>query len=97
MEKKMEKMRNEIVGQNKFYGAIAALGIAMVGMMSSGMIDNAYSLNEHSGDFMHGFVLGIVLVMEFYAVSGIGKNLKALKREVSRSRQFPARQVCRSQ
>lgn len=27
MEKKMEKMRNEIVGQNKFYGAIAALGI----------------------------------------------------------------------
>ena len=111
MEKKMEKMRNEIVGQNKFYGAIAALGIAMIGMMSSGMIDNAYSLNEHYGDFMHGFVLGIVLVMEFYAVSGIGKNLKALKdekklarlymnfmmREVSRSRQFPARQVCRSQ
>lgn len=77
MEKKMEKMRNEIVGQNKFYGAIAALGIAMVGMMSSGMIDNAYSLNEHSGDFMHGFVL----VMEFYAVFGIGKNLKALKDE----------------
>lgn len=38
MEKKMEKMRNEIVGQNKFYGAIAALGIAMIGMMSSGMI-----------------------------------------------------------
>ena len=29
MEKKMEKMRNEIVGQNKFYGAIAALGIAI--------------------------------------------------------------------
>lgn len=29
---------------------------------------------------MHGFVLGIVLVMEFYAVFGIGKNLKALKR-----------------
>ena len=31
MEKKMEKMRNEIVGQNKFYGAIAALGIAQFG------------------------------------------------------------------
>ena len=80
MEKKMEKMRNEIVGQNKFYGAIAALGIAMIGMMSSGMIDNAYSLNEHSGDFMHGFVLGIVLVMEFYAVFGIGKNFKDEKK-----------------
>ena len=88
MEKKMEKMRNEIVGQNKFYGAIAALGIAMVGMMSSGMIDNAYSLNEHSGDFMHGFVLGIVLVMEFYAVSGIGKNLKALKDEKKLARLY---------
>lgn len=81
-------MRNEIVGQNKFYGAIAALGIAMVGMMSSGMIDNAYSLNEHSGDFMHGFVLGIVLVMEFYAVSGIGKNLKALKDEKKLARLY---------
>ena len=57
MEKKMEKMRNEIVGQNKFYGAIAALGIAMIGMMSSGMIDNAYSLNEHYGDFMQYSVL----------------------------------------
>ena len=88
MEKKMEKMRNEIVGQNKFYGAIAALGIAMVGMMSSGMVDNAYSLNEHSGDFMHGFVLGIVLVMEFYAVSGIGKNLKALKDEKKLARLY---------
>ena len=88
MEKKMEKMRNEIVGQNKFYGAIAALGIAMIGMMSSGMIDNAYSLNEHSGDFMHGFVLGIVLVMEFYAVFGIGKNLKALKDEKKLARLY---------
>lgn len=88
MEKKMKKMRNEIVGQNKFYGAIAALGIAMIGMMSSGMIDNAYSLNEHSGDFMHGFVLGIVLVMEFYAVSGIGKNLKALKDEKKLARLY---------
>lgn len=88
MEKKMEKMRNEIVGQNKFYGAIAALGIAMIGMMSSGMIDNAYSLNEHYGDFMHGFVLGIVLVMEFYAVSGIGKNLKALKDEKKLARLY---------
>ena len=64
MEKKMERMKNEIVGQNKFYGAIAALGIAMVGMMSSGMVDSAYSLNEHYREFMHGFVLGIVLVME---------------------------------
>ena len=84
MEKKMEKMRNEIVGQNKFYGAIAALGIAMVGMMSSGMVDNAYNLNEHSGDFMHGFVLG----MEFYAVFGISKNLKALKDEKKLTRLY---------
>ena len=88
MEKKMERMKNEIVGQNKFYGAIAALGIAMIGMMSSGMIDNAYSLNEHSGDFMHGFVMGIVLVMEFYAVFGIGKNLKALKDEKKLTRLY---------
>lgn len=88
MEKKMEKMRNEIVGQNKFYGVIAALGIAMIGMMSSGMVDSAYSLNEHSGDFMHGFVMGIVLVMEFYAVSGIGKNLKALKDEKKLARLY---------
>lgn len=88
MEKKMERMKNEIVGQNKFYGVIAALGIAMIGMMSSGMIDNAYSLNEHSGDFMHGFVMGIVLVMEFYAVSGIGKNLKALKDEKKLTRLY---------
>ena len=88
MEKKMEKMRNEIVGQNKVYGAIAALGIAMVGMMSSGMVDSAYSLNEHSGEFMHGFVLGMVLVMEFYAVSGIGRNLKALKDEKKLARLY---------
>ena len=37
---------------------------------------------------MHGFVLGIVLVMEFYAVSGIGKNLKALKDEKKLARLY---------
>lgn len=79
MEKKMEKMQNEIVGQNKFYGAIAALGIAMIGMMSSGMLDHAYASNPHYGDFMHGFVLGIALVLEIYAVFGISRNLKAMK------------------
>lgn len=79
MEKKSEKMRNEIVGQNKCYGAIAALGIAMVGMMSSGMLDNAYNFNPHYGDFMHGFVLGIALVIEIYTLFGIAKNLKAMK------------------
>ena len=37
---------------------------------------------------MHGFVLGIVLVMEFYAVIGIGKNLKALKDEKKLARLY---------
>ena len=48
MEKKMEKMKNEIKTQNRFYLIIAALFLIAQCTNTSGVLTSAYT-NPHSG------------------------------------------------
>lgn len=108
MEKKMEKMKKEIKTQNRFYLIIAALFLIAQCTNTSGVLTSAYT-NPHSAEFVHGFVLGLVIVVEIFVILQFCKNSKALKDEAllnvcttnammnahSRLRLSPARKVYR--
>ena len=55
MEKKIMKMKQEIADQNRFYGAVAVLGLIAVCAMSSGVITSRYT-DIHAAEFAHGFI-----------------------------------------
>ena len=80
MEKKMEKMKKEIKTQNRFYLIIAALFLIAQCTNTSGVLTSAYT-NPHSAEFVHGFVLGLVIVVEIFVILQFCKNSKALKDE----------------
>ena len=67
MEKKMEKMKKEIKTQNRFYLIIAALFLIAQCTNTSGVLTSAYT-NPHSAEFVHGFVLGLVIVVEIFVI-----------------------------
>ena len=103
MEKKMEKMKKEIKTQNRFYLIIAALFLIAQCTNTSGVLTSAYT-NPHSAEFVHGFVLGLVIVVEIFVILQFCKNSKALKDEAllkrlmnahSRLRLSPVRKVYR--
>ena len=62
MEKKMKKIKKEIKTQNRFYLIIAALFLIAQCTNTSGVLTSAYT-NPHSAEFVHGFVLGLVIVV----------------------------------
>lgn len=80
MDKKIMKMKQELANQNKFYGMTAALGIIAVCVVSSGFLTSRYT-DVHAADFVHGFIVGIVIVVEIFSLLKITKNLRALKDE----------------
>lgn len=80
MEKKIMKMKQEIAEQNRFYGALAVLGLIAVCAMSSGVITSRYS-DLHAAEFVHGFIVGIVIVIEILSLYKIVKNRSVLKDE----------------
>ena len=89
MEKKMEKMKKEIKTQNRFYLIIAALFLIAQCTNTSGVLTSAYT-NPHSAEFVHGFVLGLV-ILQFC------KNSKALKDEALLKRLYNERHDERAQ
>ena len=82
MEKKMEKMKKEIKTQNRFYLIIAALFLIAQCTNTSGVLTSAYT-NPHSAEFVHGFVLGLVIVVEIFVILQFCKNSKALASQKS--------------
>lgn len=90
MEKKMEKMKKEIKTQNRFYLIIAALFLIAQCTNTSGVLTSAYT-NPHSAEFVHGFVLGLVIVVEIFVILQFCKNSKALKDEALLKRLYNER------
>lgn len=80
MDKKMMKMKQELTNQNKFYGLTAALGLIAVCAVSSGFLTSRYA-DVHAADFVHGFIVGIVIAAEIFCLLKITKNFRALKDE----------------
>lgn len=87
MEKKIMKMKQEIAEQNRFYGALAVLGLIAVCAMSSGVITSRYS-DLHAAEFVHGFIVGIVIVIEILSLYKIVKNHSVLKDETALARLY---------
>lgn len=96
MEKKMEKMKKEIKTQNRFYLIIAALFLIAQCTNTSGVLTSAYT-NPHSAEFVHGFVLGLVIVVEIFVILQFCKNSKALKDEALLKRLYNERHDERAQ
>lgn len=87
MEKKIMKMKQEIADQNRFYGAVAVLGLIAVCAMSSGVITSRYT-DIHAAEFVHGFIVGIVIVIEILCLFKIIKNRSILKDEAALTRLY---------
>ena len=87
MEKKIMKMKQEIAEQNRFYGAFAGLGLIVICAMSSGVITSRYS-DPHAAEFIHGFIVGIVIVFEILSLFKLTKNRSALKDETVLTRLY---------
>ena len=96
MEKKMEKMKKEIKTQNRFYLIIAALFLIAQCTNTSGVLTSAYT-NPHSAVFVHGFVLGLIIVVEISVILQFCKNSKALKDEALLKRLYNERHDERAQ
>lgn len=87
MEKKLMKMKKEIQEQNKFYLMLALLGLFAIILLNSGHVAPQYS-DPHTADFVHGFVVGLVIVLEVFSLLNIAKNLDALKDETKLRRLY---------
>ena len=96
MEKKREKRKKEIKTQNRFYLIIAALFLIAQCTNTSGVLTSAYT-NPHSAEFVHGFVLGLVIVVEIFVILQFCKNSKALKDEALLKRLYNERHDERAQ
>ena len=87
MEKNLIKMKKEIESQNRFYGALAVIGIAAESASASGILTSHYK-DASTADFLQGFILGLVLVIEIVAIYNIVKNRKALKDDAQLKRLY---------
>ena len=96
MEKKMEKMKKEIKTQNRFYLIIAALFLIAQCTNTYGVLTSAYT-NQHSAEFEHALVLGLVIVVEIFVILQFCKNSKALKDEALLKRLYNERHDERAQ
>ena len=89
-------MKKEIKTQNRFYLIIAALFLIAQCTNTSGVLTSAYT-NPHSAEFVHGFVLGLVIVVEIFVILQFCKNSKALKDEALLKRLYNERHDERAQ
>lgn len=87
MEKRLGKMEKEIKNQNTFYAALAVIGIAAETASASGKLTAHYQ-DMAMADFLRGFILGLVLVIEIVSIIKITKNTAALKDETKRKRLY---------
>ena len=87
MEKKIEKMKKEMNGQIRFYSALSLLGLFTVCLLSSGTLTALYT-DSHIADFVHGFLIGLIIVVEVYSILQISKNMHALKDETTLKRLY---------
>ena len=96
MEKKMEKMKKDIKTQNGFYTIIAALFLIAQCTNAFGLLTSAYT-NPNAAEFVRGFVLGLVIVVEIFVILQLVKNSKALKDEAQLKRLYNERHDERAQ
>lgn len=76
--KRKWKNEKEIKTQNRFYLIIAALFLIAQCTNTSGVLTSAYT-NPHSAEFVHGFVLGLVIVVEIFVILQFCKTAKRSK------------------
>ena len=96
MEKKIEKMKREIKTQNNFYLILAALFLIALGANTSGVLTSAYT-DARAADFVHGFLLGLLIVVEIFVIAQLAKNYRALKDESQLKRLYNERHDERAQ
>lgn len=89
-------MKKEIKTQNRFYLIIANIFLIAQCTNTSGVLTSAYT-NPHSAEFVHGFVLGLVIVVEIFVILQFCKNSKALKDEALLKRLYNERHDERAQ
>lgn len=94
--KQIDKMKTEIKQQNNFYMAVTALCLIALGTNLSGVLTSAYS-NPHAASFVHGFILGLFIVVEAFVIMKFVKNQKALKDETMLRRLYNEHHDERSQ
>ena len=87
MEKKIEKIKQEIKTQNHVYQAIAGLCLIALCVNSSGMLTSAYT-DPHAANFVQGFITGIVIFTEFYVFLQFRKNVRVSKDEAQLKRLY---------
>lgn len=87
MEKRLEKMKEEITKSNRFYEGLAVIGIAAETASASGRLTAHYQ-DANMANFLQGFILGLVIVMEVLAISKMAKNRAALKDDMKLKRLY---------
>lgn len=96
MEKRIEKMKNEIKTQNRFYQTLAALFLIALCADTSGVLTSTYT-DARAADFVHGFLLGLLIVVELFVIAQLAKNYRALKDEAQLKRLYNERHDERAQ
>ncbi len=87
MEKRLEKMRKEITRQNGLFVSLFLLSSCILTLSQTGLITANYA-DTARADFISGFLIGLVIVIDFVCILNMVRNAAALKDEKKLTRLY---------